>query len=265
MGTVIAVANQKGGVGKTVTSGAVASILAKNHQKRVLCIDMDPQANLTGDSGAEQNDFTTSVLRGTSMISDHIQHTKNYDILASDISLSIMEVELNGSLGREQRLREAIQSDPKLEVYDYVVIDTPPNLGTLSVTSLVAADYVLIPSFADIHSLNGVAQLGATIKSIRKFYNRNLSICGIVITRSETRTNLNKVIRDAAEDLASQIDTKVYQAMIRKENKVPEASVHRMNLIDYISQSKALQDYSDLVDEMLQDFAQKGTEKNMEV
>lgn len=250
---IITVANQKGGVAKTTTSSAIAATLSKKHGRKVLCIDMDPQANLTDNSGAEQNQALDNVLRGQAKISDHIQETENYDILGACISLAAMELELNGMLGREQRLREAIESDPKLGSYDFIIIDTAPSLGTLTVAALVASTDVIIPTMADINSTTGIQQLGNTIDSVRKYFNRDLKTIGVVFTRFNPRTNISKQIKEVAQMLAAQLGTKIFDTFIRQSVVAAEANYCKKSLLDYNSGSTVSDDYAALVEEILKE------------
>lgn len=252
---IIAIANQKGVVAKTTTTSALASTLSRKHNKKVLCIDMDPQANLTDNSGAIQTDATDDILRGNALISDHIQKTSAYDILGASISLAAIELELSGVMGRECKLAEAIQSDPLLEEYDYILIDTPPALGTLTVASLVAANEVIIPTMADTNSTSGINQLGHTIHSVKKYFNRDLTIRGIVFTRYNPRLNISKQVKKLAEMLAATLDTKVFRSYIRQSVNAPEANYCRQSLIEYNPKSTVSQDYEALVAEILEEDA----------
>lgn len=248
---IIAIANQKGGVAKTTTTGAIAAVLGQKFGYKVLCIDMDPQANLTDNSGAQQNNHTDDVLRGNTAISEHIQKTKNYDILAASISLAAIEQELSGVMGREYKLAEAINSDSKLSAYDYILIDTPPSLGTLTVASLVAADAVIIPSLADINAARGIGQLGHTVHSVKKYFNRNLEIKGILLTRFVSRYNFSKVIKELTDMIADSLHTKVFDTYIRDTIKAPEANYSKQSLCDYNPKSTVSRDYEAFVCELL--------------
>lgn len=252
---IITVANQKGGVAKTMTSSAIAAMLSQRHGYKVLCIDMDPQANLTDNSGAEQNQALDNILRGQAKISDHIQKTENYDILGASISLAAMELELNGMLGREQRLKEAIESDAELAKYDYIIIDTAPSLGTLTVAALVASTDVLIPTMADINSTTGIHQLGNTISSVRKYFNHDLNTVGVVFTRYNPRAKISKQIKEVAEMLAEWLGTKVFDTFIRQSVIAVEANYCKQSLLDYGPKSTVADDYSALVDELLKEVA----------
>lgn len=248
---IIAVANQKGGVAKTTTTNNVAAILASKHGYKVLCIDMDPQANLTDNSAADQNKALDDVLRGKLLISECIQHTKNYDILASSISLAAMEQEMMGMMGRECKLDEAIQSDPKMKEYDYILIDTPPALGNLTVASLVAAQKVIIPTMADANSTRGIYQLGQTISNVRKYFNKNLEIVGILFTRYNPRLKISQAIAPMAKKIANMLDTDVFETFIRQATVVSEASYVRQSVTEWEKKSTVAQDYDSLVAELL--------------
>ena len=159
---VICIANQKGGVAKTATTAIMASALTKRGNK-VLAVDMDPQGNLSKQVGAEDNGRGVySVLRGDIAIQDAIQHFDRFDILPTNILLAGLEGELVSEIGRSFRLKNALKDSAVRDVYDYVLIDTPPSLGILTTNAIVAADYILIPTDADSDAISGIAQLGNT-------------------------------------------------------------------------------------------------------
>ena len=249
--TIIAVANQKGGVAKTTTASAVASILSSKHGYKVLCIDMDPQANLTDNSNAKQNKNLDEVIRGKLLISQCVQQTKNYDILAASISLAAMDQEMMGMVGREWKLAEAISADDKLAEYDYIIIDTPPALGNLTVASLVAAKKVIIPTLADANSTRGIYQLGQTIWNVRKYYNKELEILGVIFTRHDPRLKISKTMSSIAENLSDMLGTKVFQTYIRQTTVVSQASYFRQSVTDWEANSTVAKDYDSFVNELL--------------
>lgn len=259
-GKIIVVANQKGGVAKTTTTGAIASILVKKYGYKVLCLDMDPQANLTDNSGTKQSAIMDDVLRGRVKISDYVVSTSTYDILPSSISLAAMEQELSGVMGRECKLAEAISSDPELNRYDFILIDTPPSLSTLTVASLVAADEVIIPTTADLNASSGINQLGTIISGVKQYFNNNLKIHGIVFTRFDPRLNISKQINEVVDSLAGKLNTKVFSSSIRQSVNAPESAYMSVPIIEYNASSTVAKDYMSLTEELLSDWTNANTE-----
>jgi chromosome partitioning protein len=181
MGKVISISNQKGGVGKTTTTGAIAAGF-KLKGFKVLCVDLDSQSNLSFSAGAETEDCPTiyEVLKEEVKTSFSIQRTESFDIIASNILLSGIELEFTQT-GREFLLKEALSSVK--DKYDYIFIDTPPALSILTVNAFTASDYIIIPMLSDIFSLQGIAQLSETIKRVKTYCNPNLKIEGILLTK----------------------------------------------------------------------------------
>ncbi len=181
MAKVISVSNQKGGVGKTTTTGAVAAGFKLKGYK-VLCVDLDPQSNLSFSSGAETEDCPTiyEILKGEAKSSFSIQKMSSFDIISSNILLSGIELEFTQT-GREYLLKEALNTVK--DKYDYIFIDTPPALSILTVNAFTASDYIIIPMLADIFSLQGIAQLSETIDRVRRYCNPNVKVEGIVLTK----------------------------------------------------------------------------------
>lgn len=252
---VIVVANQKGGVAKTTTAGAIASAIARGGN-RVLAVDMDPQGNFTDNCNAEQSDMGVyAVLKDTATVAACVQHSELYDVLAASIALAAVEQELSGAMGREYRLREALAAPNVTGTYDFVVIDTPPALGTLTINALVAADYVLIPSMADINATKGISQLNDTIRNVRKYFNPNLKIAGILLTRFDRRLNISKAIQEVAENAANVMGTKLYGTVIRASVVAPESNYTRTDLFAYAPDSTVSEDYQNFMSEFVTDLA----------
>lgn len=257
----IVVANQKGGVAKTTTAGALAAGLARvdltdeiQLANRVLVIDMDPQGNFTDNCNAEQTENGVyAVLKQNAGILDCIQELPLYDILPASVLLAAIEQEMSSVMGREYRLREALSNPNVIESYDYVVIDTPPSLGTLTINALVAADYVLIPAMADINAIKGIKLLQDTIRNVRKYFNPDLKIAGILLTRFDPRLKLSRAIRQMAINAAKELDTIVFPRIIRSAVATAEADCKQMALFSYAPDSTVSTDYREFVKLFLQE------------
>ena len=197
MAKVISISNQKGGVGKTTTTGAIAAGY-KIKGYKVLCIDLDPQSNLSFSSGAETEDCPTiyEVLKEEAKASFSIQKMHSFDIISSNILLSGLELEFTHT-GREYLLKEALSTVK--DKYDFIFIDTPPALGILTVNAFTASDYIIIPMNADIFSLKGIVQLSETIERVKRYCNPNLKVEGIVLTKFNKRTILSKLLNSLVQ------------------------------------------------------------------
>lgn len=245
MAKVISIALQKGGVGKSTTAQALASTMGFK-KKKVLLIDMDSQGNVTYSSGIDNPQRTiTDVLGEDCKVTDALIHCKYYDILAADDYLTNVEMaEVEPTL-----LKKVIQ--PILNNYDYVVIDTPPALGNLSFNSLVASDYVVIPTEPRPFCLQGLGKLYHTIQNVQKGHNSKLKVLGILLIKYSNRTILNRDIKDMIEDYAKQMNTIVFDTTIREGIVVAEAQTVREPLIDYAKSSKPNIDYKAFTTELL--------------
>ena len=248
---IIAVANQKGGVAKTTTAMYIASGLARRGY-RVLAIDLDPQANLTMNCNAEMENEPTvyEMLRSEkgATVTNVIRHMTPFDILPANILLSGAEQEFNAT-GKEYRLKESIQ--PVVDAYDFIIIDTPPALGVLTINAFTAATDVLIPTLAASTAIRGIVQLNDTINTIRKYCNPDLNVLGIVFTNYESRTTLSRQLRDLGATMGREINCRVFNTPIRRTVKVKEAEALQKDLFDYDSKSTAAVDYNAFIDEML--------------
>ncbi len=247
---VIVIANQKGGVAKTTTARALAESLGKAG-KKVLAIDLDAQANLTENCGFNQSDDLYEALKGGKKLSDCILKHEPYDVVPSTIMLASLEQELSGMLGRELKLKEAIEESGLAAKYNYVVIDTPPALSVMTINALVSADTVLIPSMADINASKGIVQLGNTIENIKKYYNPNLTIAGILLTRYDARLNISKASLEGLSELAESLNTKVFENKIRASVVVPESSYLSKEVGVYAPNSTVASDYNAFAEEFL--------------
>ena len=245
MAITISLVLQKGGVGKSTTSQALASTLGFKH-KKVLLIDLDPQTNITYSSGVDNPKRTiTDVLNEDCKADEALIHCKYYDLLAADSYLTNVEItKVDPTL-----LKNVIA--PLKSKYDFIIIDTPPALGNLSVNALVASDYVIIPTEPRPFALQGLGRLHSTIESVRNGYNSNLKVLGILLIKYHNRTVLNRDIKDMIEDYAKQMNTIVFNATIREGIAVAEAQTVRQPLIDYAKNSNPNIDYKGFTSEVL--------------
>ena len=222
---VIAVANQKGGCAKTTTAVNLAAALAKGSRKqgvppaKVLLIDLDPQGNCATSFGVEKKNIrkTAYILRQGKKAPANLE-IKNLWLLPSDIHLSGAEIELSHKIGRETRLREGLE--PIIDEFDYIIIDTPPSLGLLSINAMCAANWVMVPVQAEYYALEGFSMLMNSIKMIQKRINRNLKIFGVAMTMVDARSKLS---RHVCTEVSRKIPNKVFNTTIRRLVKVAEA------------------------------------------
>lgn len=247
---IISITNQKGGVGKTTTTSAIAAGF-KLKGYRVLCVDLDPQSNLSFSSGAETDDCPTiyEILKGEAKTSFSIQKMPSFDIISSNILLSGIELEFTQT-GREFLLKEALNTVK--DKYDYIFIDTPPALSILTVNAFTASDYIVIPMLADIFSLQGIAQLSETIERVKKYCNPNLKVEGIVLTKFNKRTILSREIKGTAELIAEKLNTSLFNSTIRSSVAIMEAQTNQQDIFNYAPKNAAAQDYMDLVEELIE-------------
>lgn len=241
---VVAIVNRKGGVGKTATAQALGAGLARK-KKKVLYIDLDSQTNLSYGLGADPEGLSSmDVLLGEATAQEAIQHTPQGDVIAGSEALAGADAAIDGT-GKEYRLKEAIDG---LQ-YDYIIIDTPAQLGTLTVNALTAANSVVIPVQAEVYSLQGIGQLSKTIEAVKKYCNRDLYIRGILITRYNGRAVISKDMQSNLKDAAEQLKTKLYSTPIRECVSIKEAQAIQQDIYTYAPRSNAAKDYEAFIKE----------------
>lgn len=245
MKKIITVTNQKGGVGKTTTSGALICGLTKRG-KKVLGIDLDPQGSLGFSLGVDIESGTSiyDVMKGNATAADAIKKTENGDLLASNILLSGAELEFNRP-GREFILQDALA--PIKNRYDYIIIDTPPALNVLTINAYAVSDSLLVPMVPEILSLLGISQLKDTIDSARRFFNPNLDVMGVLFTKYNARMNLTREVEEMANEIVKQLGTVVLNTKIRRSVAVAESPAHGESILTYAPNSNAAVDYNALV------------------
>lgn len=249
MATVIAVTNQKGGVGKTTTSINVSYCLAKEG-KRVLLVDFDPQGNATSGLGIDKNTLDKTILdviMNTAPLSGVIRATeiKNLSIVPATPELANAEVELARAEHRFTRLKKALEAHDE---YDIIIIDSPPSLSLLTVNALIAANYVMLPVQAEFYALEGLGQLLDTMKLVRKGLNPTLELAGVVVTMMDTRTVLS---RQVLAEIQKHFPGKVFETTIPRNVRIAEAPSHGEPVGKYDKWSKGARAYKALSKEVL--------------
>ncbi|EAC2770279.1 ParA family protein [Listeria monocytogenes] len=250
MSKVIALANQKGGVGKTTSSVNLSSSLAFLG-KKVLLVDIDPQGNASSGVGVNKGEIEHciyDVLVDDVAIQDVLQKTDldNLNVIPATIQLAGAEVELVPAISREIRLKKAI--DSIRDDYDYVIIDCPPSLGLLTLNALTAADSVLIPVQCEYYALEGLSQLLNTIRIVQKHLNEDLQIEGVLLTMLDARTNLGIQV---IEEVKKYFQNKVFNTIIPRNVRLSEAPSHGKPILLYDAKSKGAEVYSELAKEVV--------------
>ncbi len=247
---IVTIANRKGGVGKTATAQTLGAGLRKRGY-RVLYIDLDSQCNLTDALGVSRGSVEASsldVLEKSSELSEAILETEGGDILPASPELARADKTIEG-IGSEYRLRDALE--PIASDYDYIIIDTPPALGVLTVNALTASDKVIIPAQAELYSLQGIEQLYGAIEAVKNYTNPKLTIAGILITRYVARSILSQDMRSNLEELAERVGSKLYSLPIREGVALKEAQATQTDILSYAPKSNPATDYEAFINEFL--------------
>lgn len=250
MGKIVAIFNQKGGVGKTTTSINLSAGIGRLG-KKVLLVDIDPQGNSTSGLGVDKNQVDSliyDVLALDSPIMESIYKTtaENLEIIPSNNQLAGLEIEFARAGNWETTLRDKLNEIK--DNFDYIFIDCPPSLGVLSILGLIAADSVIVPIQCEYYALEGVSQLFNTIEMVKKSYNPGLDIEGVVLSMFDGRTNLSIQV---VEEVKSFFKGKVYTNIIPRNVRLAEAPSYGLSVIDYDSRSKGSEAYMELAEEFL--------------
>jgi chromosome partitioning protein len=250
LGRIVAVTNQKGGVGKTTTSVNLGACLAYIG-KKVLLVDIDPQGNATSGVGVEKGDVQQciyDVLVDDVDVKETIKQSKveNLSIVPATISLAGAEIELVPTISREVRLKKALEKVK--DEFDYIIIDCPPSLGLLTINALTASDAVVIPVQCEYYALEGLSQLLSTVRLVQKHLNHDLMIDGVLLTMLDARTNLGIQV---IEEVKKYFQDKVYRTIIPRNVRLSEAPSHGEPIIIYDAKSRGAEVYLELAKEVV--------------
>ena len=250
MGRTIAIANQKGGVGKTTTAINLSACLAEAGQK-VLIVDFDPQGNATSGFGLEKGSIENTVyqmLIGESTVKECIEKEvqENLDVLPSDVNLAGAEVELLEMENKETLLKNNLKKIKNQ--YDFIIIDCPPSLNLLTINALTAADTVIVPIQCEYYALEGLSQILKTINLVKRKLNRKLELEGVVFTMYDARTNLSL---EVVESVKSSLNQNIYKTIIPRNVRLAEAPSHGMSINLYDSKSSGAESYRLLAAEVI--------------
>ena len=257
MGRIIAIANQKGGVGKTTTSINLSACLAELG-KKVLVIDLDPQGNTTSGFGIDKEEIENTVyelMLGECSIRESMTKVENIEhlsLIPSNVNLAGAEIELLGINEKEYILKNAV--DYIRDDYDFIIIDCPPSLNMLTVNAMTTADSILVPIQCEYYALEGISQLIHTIDLVQERLNSNLKIDGVVFTMYDARTNLSS---DVVDTVKENLNATVYQTIIPRNVRLAEAPSHGLPINLYDSKSSGAESYRNLAKEIIE--RQKGS------
>lgn len=247
----VTLTNQKGGVGKTTTAHILSSGLVKAGF-RVLVVDIDPQTNLTYTAGIEPEETQFDLydlFKGEAAAEEAILHTAvGFDMIAGSLNLAGADMEFTKA-GREYILKELLE--PVAGNYDFCIIDTPPALGILAVNALTASDEVIVPMGADVYSMQGLSQLHGLFENVRKYCNPALTINGLLLTKYNPRTNINKQLKESLHDVAGLLQTKVYSTQIREATAIKEVQFLQSDIFKEYPAANVTADYQQFIDEFL--------------
>ena len=250
MGRIIAIANQKGGVGKTTTAINLSACLAEKGQK-VLAIDMDPQGNMSSGLGLDKNSVEKTIydlIIGESEVEEVLQKNalENLDILPANVDLSAAEIELIGIDEKEYIVKKAIEKIK--DAYDYVIIDCPPSLSMLTINAMTTADSVLVPIQCEYYALEGLSQLIHTVELVKERLNPVLEIEGVVFTMYDARTNLSLQV---VENVKDNLQQNIYKTIIPRNIRLAESPSYGMPINQYDAKSAGADSYRRLADEVM--------------
>jgi len=252
LGKIIAIANQKGGVGKTTTAVNLSACLAEPYERDVLLVDIDPQGNSTSGLGISKNVAGGSIyevlIEELPMhLAFHETRVPGLKIVPSTIDLAGAEIELVPMLSRETRLRRAV--GPIKSRFDFIIVDCPPSLGLLTINALAAADSVMIPIQCEYYALEGLGQLINTIKLVQRNLNRQLQLEGVVLTMFDARTNLSIQV---ADEVKRHFRQNVYRTVIPRNVRLSEAPSYGKPILHYDNRSRGAEVYSELAKEVIE-------------
>jgi chromosome partitioning protein len=254
---IIAIANQKGGAGKSTTAASMAAALTAKKRK-ILIVDMDAQGNTTDTCAAVVNGETPTafdILSKRTPAIEAIQQTSHGDIIPSSLELATMDNVLTAT-GKEYRLQKALA--PVLDKYDFVIVDTPPALGVLTINALTAATGIIIPTNADKYGLQGIMQLYGQIESVQEYTNPKLEIYGILLTRHTPRQTVLSDFAEGFKETAKQIKTSVFNTYIRECAAIRKAQATRQSIYQFDPKCAGAVDYANFVEEFLTFVKGKG-------
>lgn len=264
MGKVIAIANQKGGVGKTTTAVNLSASLGECG-KKVLLVDIDPQGNATSGFGVNKRGnlkSTYDLLVSQEKAETITQQTgfENVSILPSNISLAGAEIELVEAKERETRLRSALL--PVRDGYDFILIDCPPSLGIITLNALTAADTLLVPAQCEYYALEGLSQLMATVRTVKRLYNKKLDIEGVLLTMYDGRLNLTIQVVDEVKKF---FPKKVYKTVVPRNVRISEAPSYGKPVLYYDKYSKGSEAYRALAQEILEQNGGQAPQERLKI